>query len=85
MNIRFTKQADKDYKKLPIQIQKKADKQFIFLSSDYHHPSLNSRKMGGENKFEGRVDYKYRFTFLIEGEEIYILTVGLHDEGLGKK
>lgn len=41
--------------------------------------------MGVQNKFEGRVDRKYRFTFQVEGEEIYILTIGPHDEGLGKK
>lgn len=41
--------------------------------------------MGGENCFEGRIDLHYRFTFVIDGENIYILTVGPHDEGLGKK
>ncbi len=41
--------------------------------------------MGGEDKFEGRIDRKNRFTFLIEEGDIYILTIGPHDEGLGKK
>ena len=85
MNLKVSKQAEKDYQKLPLILQKKADKQFTLLLIDYRHPSLRTRKMGGENKLEGRIDRKYRFTFLIEGEEIYILTVGPHDEGLGKK
>lgn len=85
MSIKLTKQAEKDYQKLPLAIQKKADKQFTFLISDYRHPSLKSRKKGGENKFEARIDFHYRFAFIIEGEDIFILSVGMHDEGLGKK
>ena len=41
--------------------------------------------MGGANIFEARIDIHYRFTFQITGEEIYILTIGPHDLGLGKK
>lgn len=70
---------------LPKQVQKKAHKQLSFLLINYRHPSLRTRKMGGENKFEGRIDRKNRFTFLIEGGDVYILTIGPHDEGLGKK
>ena len=41
--------------------------------------------MRGEDKFEARIDYHYRFTYKIESEDIWILSVGPHDEGLGKK
>lgn len=85
MNIKFTKQAEKNYQKLPSPLQKKADRQFAFLVTDYRHPSLRSRKKGGENKYEARIDYHYRFTFVVEGEDIFILSMGMHDEGLGKK
>lgn len=85
MILKFTKQAEKSYQKLPINIQKKGNKQFAFLLSDYRHPSLRTRKMSGENKFEGRIDFHYRFTFTLDGETTYILTIGLHDEGLGRK
>lgn len=64
MILKFTKQAEKNYKKLPANIQKKADKQFASLLSDYRHPSLRARKMGGENCFEGRIDLHYRFIIL---------------------
>ena len=84
MKISFTKQAESSYSKLPLQIQKKVDKQMMLLISNYRHPSLRTRKMGGEDHFEGRVDKKYRFTFIVDKDEIYILTVGPHDEGLGK-
>ena len=41
--------------------------------------------MGGQDSFEARIDLHYRFTFKIEEDKIYILTIGSHDEGLGKK
>lgn len=85
MTVKFTKAAEKDYKKLPFNIQKKADKQFIFLLTNYKHPSLRTRKMEGANVYEARIDIHYRFTFQVEKENIYILIVGPHDAGLGKK
>ena len=85
MILKFAKSTEKDYKKLSLNIQKKADKQFELLLTNYHHPSLRSRKMGKGNIFEARVDRHYRFTFQIEEDEINILTIGPHDEGLGKK
>lgn len=85
MILKVTKQAERSYQKLSLVIQKKADKQFERLLSDYRYPSLRVRKMGGENCSEGRIGLQYRFTFVIEGENIHILTIGPHDEGLGKK
>lgn len=85
MTVTLLKQAEKGYINLQLNIQKKADKQFKLLAINYHHPSLKASKMSGENKFEARIDRKNRFTYLVEGQEIYILTVGPHDTGLGKK
>ena len=84
MNIHFTKQAESSYRKLPLKIQKKVDKQFALLLANYRHPSLRARKMGSTGHFEARVDRRYRFTFVVDGEDIFVLTVGPHDEGLGK-
>lgn len=84
LKIQFTKQAETAYRKLLLNIQKKLDKQLAFLISDYRHPSLRTRKMEGAGHFEGRIDRKYRFTYLVQGDEIYILSAGIHDEGLGK-
>lgn len=85
MILKFSKTAEESYKKLPLNIQKKADKQFLLLLSNYRHPSLRTRKMGSQGVFEGRIDIHYRFTFQVEGENIHILIVGPHDIGLGKK
>ena len=83
--LKFAKSAEKDYRKLSLNIQKKVDKQFELLLTNYRHPSLRSRKMGKRDIFEARIDRHYRFTFQILEEEVYILTIGPHDEGLGKK
>lgn len=85
MTVKFTKAAEKDYKKLPLNIQNKADKQFIFLLTNYRHPSLRTRKMGSADVYEARIDIHYRFSFQVGGENIYILIIGPHDVGLGKK
>ncbi len=85
MKLTIAPEAAEQLVKLPKQIQKKANKQFIFLLTNYKHPSLRTRKMGGSSIFEARIDIHYRFTFQVEGEDIYILIVGPHDVGLGKK
>lgn len=85
MSIGLTKKAEKAYKKLPLSIKKKADKQFMFLITKQNHPSLRARKMQGLPHFEARIDYHYRFIFSTKGDEIIIIAIGPHDEGLGKK
>ena len=85
MKIDFTVQAAKEYKKLPVIIQKKAQNKLHLLIDNYRHPSIQTRKMRGTDKFEGRIDIHYRFTFIIEGETIVLLSIGMHDAGLGKK
>lgn len=84
MKIVFTRQAERLYKKLPVQIQKKADKQFTNLLPNYRHPSLRTRKMPGTDRFEARIDIHYCFAFITDEENIVILTIGPHDKGLGK-
>lgn len=86
MRIRLQKRAEKSYLKLSPVIKEKANKKFLLLDKDINHPQLFSKKMKGfVNRWEVRIDYHYRFTFIVEKETIYILSVGMHDEGLGRK
>ena len=64
---------------LASQIQKQVDKQLFFLIENYHHPSLNIKKLNDPRDiWEGRISAGYRFTFHIQGD-IYILRkVGSH-------
>ena len=56
----------------------------LFLANQ-KHPSFHSRKMSGADKFEARLSYHYRFTYKIIGGELWFLSIGPHDVGLGKK
>lgn len=80
----YSEKFKKQFKKLPSSHQKKFLKQLKFLLQDYQHPSLHSRKMSLET-YEARLDYHYRFTYEPSGKEIFLLAIGPHDEGLGKK
>lgn len=85
VEVQLTERAEKSYTKLPLHIKKKASRQFENLIGSPHHPSLRVKKKQGENIFEARVDYHYRFTFIVEEKTLWILSIGPHDEGLGKK
>lgn len=85
MMYTLSPEAAEQLAKLPKQVQKKVHKQFSLLLINYRHPSLRARKMGDGNTFEARIDLHYRFTFIVDGENVYVLTIGMHDAGLGKK
>ena len=83
--IKFTENAETSFLKLPLHIRKKAKRQLKRLLENPRHPSLHIKKMQSVEKFEGRIDYHYRFTFIIEDNILWILSLGPHDSGLGKK
>jgi len=79
-----TEKFEKKLRKLPEQIQRKYLKQLGLLRTDFGHPSLHIKKQTGDT-WEARVDFHYRFTFGKVGEQLILKTIGMHDEGLGKK
>lgn len=81
----FAPRFKKQYKKLPLNIRNKFTKQMRLLLENYRHPSLRTRKMGGVDRFEARIDAHYRFTFEINQDGIIFRTIGPHDIGLGKR
>ncbi len=85
MKILVSKRAEKSLKTLPLSIRKKTQKQFSILLTNYRHPSLRTRKMGSIDRYEARIDIHYRFTYSLQKDSILILSIGPHDEGLGKK
>lgn len=85
MIVHFSAGFKKQHQRLPLSQQKKFDKQLAYLMIDPRHQSLRSRKMAGADKFEARIDLHYRLTYIINDSEIWLLTIGPHDEGLGKK
>ena len=79
MKIQTTKPFDEDYDALPEGIKERAEKQFVLLMENPHHPSLRLKKIKGHpNIWEGRVTKSYRFTFQISGEIYFLRRIGTH-------
>ena len=79
MEISLTKQADKQYRKLPTHIQKKVDKQFDYLIENFRHPSLNTKLYSGtENLWQARIDKSYRFYFYIVDPNYVVVALIQH-------
>jgi mRNA-degrading endonuclease RelE of RelBE toxin-antitoxin system len=80
MKVQTTKPFDEDYAALPESLKERADKQFILLMENPHHPSLRLKKIKGHpNIWEGRITKSYRFTFQILGEVYLLRRIGTHD------
>lgn len=79
MRIVFSKTFEKDYKKLPIKIQKLLDEQLLMLLENYKYPSLRIKKMQGHDSiWEGRITQSYRFTFEKRDNTYFLRRAGTH-------
>ncbi len=85
MTVHIEERAQKQLRKLPKHIQEKTRRQLEAFLENPKHPSLVIKKMTHSPLYEARIDYHYRFRFLWEQDAIYIVSVGTHDVGLGKK
>lgn len=85
LELRFTPRFKKQLRKLSPVLKKKFEKQLAFLVKNPQHPSLRTKKMGGTEFFEARLDYHNRFIYRVTEDEIWFYSIGPHDEGLGKK
>ena len=82
MRVIVASEFEKRYKKLPLSIQKKAEKQEKIFCSNPFHPSLHTEKLEPKNKelWSIRIDKSYRIVFrFIDGNTALFLTVGPHD------
>ena len=82
MEIRFTPEFEKWYKKLALSVKIKAEKQIDFFKVNPIHPSLNIEKLNPRNKnyWSLRVDVKHRIIFKFEKEDLVIFyNIGEHD------
>jgi len=83
MKIKAYERFRKSYRKLPLEIQKKIERQLAALCEDMYHPSLHTKKIKGrEGIWETRVDLHYRITFEFIDNMIMLRNVGNHDEVL---
>lgn len=79
MKLRFTERADRDYAALSPGVRKALRKQLGFLLNNLGHPSLRAKKFDEANNiWQGRVNRRWRFYFVIRGDEYVILSVIPH-------
>lgn len=70
----------KDFKRLPLEIQERIEKQLRLLISNPRHPSLHIKKMNDpRNIWEVRITQSYRLTFQVEKDTYILRRVGTHD------
>ena len=77
---RFTNTFKKNYKNLPLNIQKAFNRKLELLLQDMSHPSLKVKRIQGtSDRWEGSETMKYRFTFQLQGTTLIFRTIGTHD------
>jgi len=77
---RFSNRFKKQYKTLPQEIRQAFKEKLSPFLSDMHHPSLRVKKIQGvQNRWEGSVTMKYRFTFHFDENTVAFRTIGTHD------
>ena len=70
----------RDYKKLPLRIQKKIDEQLRILVENPGYPSLRVKKIEGHaNCWEARISREYRFTFGWVKATLILRRAGTHN------
>ena len=75
----LSKTAEKQYLKLPKNIQILFNKQIDFLIEDYRHSSLNSKKYNKEiHLWQARINKLYRFYFYIQEDKYIIISIKKH-------
>ena len=82
MRIFTTPEFDKQYKKLPPHIQKKAEKQEYLFRQNPFHPSLRLEKLAPKNqeRWSIRIDRNYRIILhFIEKDKALFLVCGHHN------
>lgn len=71
---------ERDYKKLSSEAKEKVNQALLKMEKNLHYPSLEAKKIkGAENIWEARASRSLRITFTLEGNEVYLRTVGQHD------
>lgn len=80
MKLFFSKRFQKDYKKLPAQIQTLTNKKLDFLLRNVNHPSLRFKRVKKHfNVWEISITMNYRVVLSIESDHYVLLRAGAHN------
>lgn len=79
LSKRFRRDLEKLLNSRP-QLKSKVSKSLKFLQKDINHPSLRLHKLSGTNNWSISVTRNIRIIFHWEGNNLYLLRIGTHDE-----
>lgn len=81
MTTRFLSSFQRDFRDIPIPIQKKFQRQIdVLLTHGITYPGMKVRKMTGQSGiWEARIDEHYRFTFQLLKDVVILRRVGTHE------
>ncbi|MBI4268312.1 hypothetical protein HY627_00575 [Candidatus Uhrbacteria bacterium] len=80
MKLFLTKSFEKDYARLPSDIQDALDRSLMMLIENPRHPSLHLKKMrGARGIWDGRISRACRFTFMLERDLCVLRRTGTYD------
>ena len=77
MKLVYTERFRRSYESAPLPIRDAFDKQAAFLTNNYRHPSLRSKKYD-RDRWQARVTKDWRFYFRIEGDTYILLDIMRH-------
>ena len=73
MEVHYSPYFLNKYRKFPVAIKRKFDKQIFLLAQNLSHPSLRAKKFHeSRGVWQARIDRSHRFYFLIR-KGVYIL------------
>ncbi len=76
---RFVGEAKKLFKK-DSKYKVKLEKTLSLLQTNCKHPSLRLHKLSGTENYSVSIDLSIRIILHFEGENIFLLRIGTHDE-----
>jgi addiction module RelE/StbE family toxin len=83
MQLILSKRFQKDLTKLKLQrpqLTEKIKKTFKLLQKNVNHPSLRLHKLSGTDNWSISVGMDIRIILHREGDKLYLLRIGSHDE-----
>jgi mRNA-degrading endonuclease YafQ of YafQ-DinJ toxin-antitoxin module len=76
----FSRKFKKEYNSLPKEIQKAFDEKLALFLNNMFHPSLRVKRIvGTQDRWEGSITMKYRFTFEFSESMLIFRRIGTHD------
>ena len=79
MRLDYSPQFLRSWGKVPLQVQRRFEKQAAFLLENLRHPSLQAKKYDeARDIWQARVDRAWRFYFQIRGDTYYLLNITPH-------